>query len=33
MFVALFALVACFEFDAHPIWFVVGFLCLLLDSK
>jgi hypothetical protein len=29
--VAIFAFVACVHFDAPGYWFLIGFLCLLLD--
>jgi hypothetical protein len=30
---ALFGLVACIAFDADLIWWLAGFICLLLDAK
>lgn len=31
--VAIFALIACIYFDAGFVWFLMGFLCLLLDDN
>lgn len=33
MMLALFGLIACVHFDASAAWWLLGFICLLMDAE